>query len=317
MNTTPPNNYDNQEIDLSQISRRIGQVTDKLNRFIYNLIKYIQRNFIFLILLIGIGIAVGYFLNGTRKYYESRIIITPNYGSTNYLYSQIEFVNSNIISNNIKFLKSIGMSGNITSIKINAIVDLYQLANESEKNYELIKLLSEEGNFSKILKDETTSRNFKQHQIVINSNIPITNEELNLFLKFLNNNEYYQKLQKEVLKNIDVKIKSNQVMVEQIDKILNDFPNQKTGSNLIYNNQTFDFKELIDFKNELLLEQGNRKIEILNYSKITKENSIIKNIYKYKSLLENYMILTPIFFLLSFLFIKLFISYYNKQKSLK
>jgi hypothetical protein len=316
MNTTPPNTTDNQEIDLSQISKKIGNVINKLNRAIFNLIKYIQRYFIFLLLFIGIATAIGYFLNGSNKYYESRIIVTPNYGSTNYLYSQIEFVNSNLISGNIKFLKSIGMSNNITSIKIDAIVDIYRLANDSEKNYELIKLLSEEGEFSKILKDETTSRNFKQHQIVINSNGLISNEELNLFLNFLNTNEYYQKLQREVLNNIIIKIKSNQSMIEQIDNILNDFPKDKTSTNLIYNNQNFDFNELIKFKNELLVEQGNREIELLNYSKITKENSIIINISKDLSILKNYMILTPLFFLFSFLFIKLFISYYKKQNSL-
>lgn len=314
MNTTPPNVSDNQEIDLAQISKKVSKIIGNVNRSLFNLILYVQRNFIFLLLLIVAGITVGYFLNGDRKYFENRIIVTPNYGSTNYLYSKIELVSSRIRNRDIKFLKSIGLSNKVKSVKIEAIIDVYRLANDSEKNYELLKLLSEESEFSKILKDETTSRNFKQHEITINSNSTLSNTNLKKFLKFLNSDIYYLNLQKEVLKNIKFKIKSNEYMINQIDNILNDFPKNSKSTNLVYNNENFNFNELIKFKNELLVEQGNRAIELLNYNEITKENSTILNISKKKSISNNYMIIVPLLFIMFLVAINIFKNFYKTNK---
>jgi hypothetical protein len=49
-----------------------------------------------------IGIGLGFYLDKTQKKFD-QIIVTPNFKSTDYLYSKINLINSKIIERDIAF----------------------------------------------------------------------------------------------------------------------------------------------------------------------------------------------------------------------
>ena len=90
MSTTPGHTTENQEIDLSQISKKISKGFQNLGGFIFNCIHFFIKNAVIVILLFIIGAGLGFYLDKTQKSYNHEIIVIPNFGSTDYLYGKVE-----------------------------------------------------------------------------------------------------------------------------------------------------------------------------------------------------------------------------------
>ncbi|MBP6072233.1 MAG: hypothetical protein KA488_02520, partial [Flavobacterium sp.] len=58
-----PQNTDNQEIDLSQISKKIGSYVDAVLMSIFKGILFIKKNLVILIGLFVLGAGLGYYLD--------------------------------------------------------------------------------------------------------------------------------------------------------------------------------------------------------------------------------------------------------------
>ena len=84
---------------------------------------------------------------------------------------------------------------------------------------------------------------------------------------------------------------------------------------LVYYNENTQLNDIIKTKELLITEQGNHKIELINYDKIIKESSVTINIEfsKYGGYIK-YML--PLLFILMFVFVRFFIGFYKRQNSL-
>ena len=316
MSTTPNNVSDNQEIDLSQISKKIGQGFQNIGALIFSCIQFFLKNAIIIILLFVVGIGLGYVLDNGKKSYSHEIIVMPNFGSTNYLYGKIELINSKIKEGDTLFLKEMGFQNpkKISKLEIEPIVDPYSFVRESEENFELLKLIAEDGSIDKVLKDNMTSKNYTFHRITFSTKGLATDKGTfqPLFNSF-NDSDYYKIIQKNVLDNIKVKVEYNDQTLNQINAILNSFSNEtnkssKSGS-LVYYNENTQLDEVLKTKYSLVSEQGNRKIELINYEKIVKDVSVIANIEKGSSS----KLILPLLFILLFICGKLFFGFYKNQ----
>ena len=69
-------------------------------------------------------------------------------------------------------------------------------------------------------------------------------------------------------------------------------------------------------KDNLIKEQGNHRIELVALDKIVKENSTTINIENKKAVNGKMKLILPILFILLFVAIKFFISFYKKQAQL-
>ena len=96
MSTASQNNSDNQEIDLSEISKKIGGFFENISTRIFKGILFLKRNILVISILFVIGVGLGFYLDKTSKSYDSEIIVTPNFGSNEYLYSKVNLINSKI-----------------------------------------------------------------------------------------------------------------------------------------------------------------------------------------------------------------------------
>jgi hypothetical protein len=312
MSETSQNSNDNQEIDLAQISVLTKKYLTKINNYPSRLFAFMKKRMLLIFIMILIGISVGLFLDSSNKFI-SKIIVTPNYGTTEYLYSNVELLNSKGLSkikvgNNFYSLKS------IKDIKVEPVIDVYRLVNENEKNFELIKLMAEDDKMDKILNNDVTSRNYKQHTIIIESTKPLSkNKDIDPILQYLNYNTYYHNLQKKVIENTKNRLIYNEKMISQIDSIIRKFSNTNEMNNdkLIYNNENLGLNDLMNLKDKLILEIGNRKVELYNYDRIIKDNSLVLNIKAKKNFYERKAIMLPI---LIIMFFGLYGIFYTKNK---
>ncbi|TDD78204.1 hypothetical protein E0F89_00810 [Flavobacterium caseinilyticum] len=324
MSTNVPNNQDDREIDLMQISRNIGDFFRGINSFFFQCIQFFFKNGIVIMILFIVGVGVGVYLDKTKKTYDHQIIVSPNFGSTDYLYSKIDLISAKIKEGDTVFLKNIvGIKKpkEIIKIEIKPIADVYKFIDNKAENFELIKLMAEDGDVKKILEDNLTSKNYTSHTVFFKTNrLTYDKETVQPLLDFLNDSEYYRKIQQVVLKNLQIKMTENDSIISQINGVLNGFSNRVNGSQtsnkLIYFNENTQLNEVIKTKDVLINEQGKHRIDSVGYDKIVKDNSAITNIENTSSVNGKLKFIIPLLLIFGFILIKLFQRFYNKQKKL-
>lgn len=320
MSSTSKKNMDDQEIDLSQISKKIGDFFENISTKIFKGILFIRRNIIVISILFIGGMVGGYFLDSS-KIYDNQIIIAPNFDSTDYLYSKIDLIKAKLNEGDTVFLKEVvGIKEpkKMLKIEIEPIPDVYRFIQSNTANFEFIKLLAEDGDVKKIVEDNLTSKNYPFHIISYSTRSKTTDDKtLTPILNFLNNSEYYKKVQEETLNNMRIKMSQNDSIMKQIDSFLNSLRNSagSSSSMVYYKENTTQLNDALKNKDELINQQGNLRLQLINYDKIIKETSTTINIVNTKAANGKMKFLLP--FLLVFLFVlgNGFFSYYRKQKA--
>jgi hypothetical protein len=328
MSTNSQNN-DNQEIDLSDISKKIGGLYDAVLMSIFNMLLFFKRKALILVLLFIIGAGLGYFLD-SNKNYDSQIIVAPS-GGVDYLYSKIELIKSRLSEKDEKFFKSIGItnSDKIQNIKIEPIVDLYNFVNnntaiasnaQNTQNFEVIKLLAESNDINKVIEDELTSKNYPYHSLLISSNGRIESDDIiKPLLKYLNTDDYMNQISKINKENILIKMKKNEEEIVQIDSLISviskNISNNNKSNNLIYNNENSEINGMFELKNKLISEIAIQKIQLVKIDTFIKDISITPNIINTKGVNGKMKLILPILFISLFLLISLFLAFYKNQSN--
>jgi len=323
MSETSQSTADNQEIDLSQISKKIGSFFETIATTIFRSILFFKRNIIWIGILFFLGLVLGFFLDKSSKSYESQIIVCPNFASTDYLYTKIDLINSKIEDNDTVFLRDIVGIKNpkkLSKIEIKPIIDVYKFAENRDKdnNFELLKLMAEDGDIKKIVTENLTSKNYPYHVIVFKTKGKTDDDKtVKPILRFLNNSPYFKSIQKQYLNNIKIKIAENDSIIKQINTILNTFSKTSDGSQksdkLVYYNENSQLGDIIKTKNELNYEQGSRRMDLINLDKIIKDNSVTLNIKNSESIFGKMKFLLPVLFIFLFIGGGAFKRYYRKQ----
>nr|WP_315154885.1 hypothetical protein [uncultured Flavobacterium sp.] len=313
-------NPKNAEIDLLTVFSRIGDFFEWINTLLFRAIQFFVKNVIAVIILAVIGVGIGYFLEKVSQRFEQKIIVEPNFKSTDYLYSKINFLEDKIILKDTLFLKSIGIQkpSGVVSIKIEPIVDVYNLINKDGKNLELLELMTQNGDIKSIVKETTTSKNYALHTIIIKTAAVVSAQNcVEPLLKYLNSSAYYEAYKKINLQNIQNKIKSKEATIVQIDGILNQFSgpygNHANSQKLIYYNENLNLDGIIKTKDSLSAQIAALKIEQYNTDKLIKEKGIVLNLKDTKTIKGKLIFILPLLFIGLFVFFSFFNSFYKKQ----
>lgn len=319
MSQNQPNNQEDQEIDLIEISKKIGGFFQEINAFLFRCIQFFVKNAIAILILLVIGVGLGFYLDKNLTSYDSEIIVMPNFSSNDYLYAKINLLNAKIADGDTMFLKSIGITEHtaINRIDVKPVMDVYKFANKNPQNFEMLKLMAEKGDVSKIVEDEMTSKNYLFHAVSIASSKTISENGLvKPLLIYLNSSEYYSKIKEENITNIKIKIRENDSIIKQIDEFLNSVKSNTRGtsSNLVYYNESSQLNDIIKTKDLLITEQGDHRLEFINLDKTIKEISIITNIKNTKSINGKLKLILPLLLVLLFLMGTFFTKYYKRQK---
>lgn len=300
-------NKKNQEIDLGVVFAQTKNFFGSIIERFFKLIQYIINNILKIGIVLIFGLVIGYILDKKSVSYQQEIIVTPNSGSVDYLYKRVELLNSLIKEKDTNLLYKKGFKNikKIGKIKIEPIVDIFKFVETNKDvnpNFDMIKLMAEDGDLSKIIKDEVTSKNYPYHLINLSTDFKIKDENLIApIMKFLNENEYYLENLKQYKENTLYKLSQNDSIIKQIDQILLGFnSNSNKSSSLVYYNENTELNELIKTKNDLINEKGNLKIQLINLDKPIKEISYTTNIKDKTGINGKLLFLVPIIFVFLF-----------------
>jgi hypothetical protein len=311
---------DNPEIDLLTVFSRIGDFFEWINTLLFKIIRFFVKNAIVVAVLIIVGVVAGRYLDSSQKGYDNRIIVSPNFESSNYLYSKIDLLASKIKLQDTQFLKSIGIQNplQIASISVEPIVNVNDLVNKDDKEFQLLELMKENEGLNTIVKDTTLRKYYNFHTIKINANGIIAEKNtIDPILNFLNASLYYDAFRKINSQNIQNNIKSKEATILQIDGILNKFSSENTSQSgkekLIYYSENLNLDGVIKTKDSLSTLIEKLKLEQYNTDTTIKEKGMVLNIKGNKIFKWKLIFILPLLFVGLFVFISFFISFYKKQ----
>ena len=310
-------NSQDQEIDLRQIGTGIKNFFKGVLNSFFDFIFFVKKKIIIIGILFVVGVVLAFMLDS--KAYNHEISVIPNFGSNEYLYKKIEQIDTKLREKDEIFFQEIGLKNfkRITNIEIEAYPAIYSFVNnkDQENNFELIKLMAEDGNIDKIMKDNITSKNYYHHKISIQTDGMLKKEEfITPILNYLNTNIYFETQQKIHQKNLAEKIAINDSLIKQIDNLIILLSsNSSTGTISI--SEKNSIPELVDKKDNLIQEKQNLLITESIFDKIVKEESSILNIRDYKPLLLNNKVLFPLLLILLYFLFFSFKKVYKRQLS--
>ncbi|MFD2892235.1 hypothetical protein ACFS5J_09450 [Flavobacterium chuncheonense] len=314
-------NTQDQEIDLGKV---LSKIKDFFNSFfdgIFDLFLFIKRNIIVIAILFIIGGGVGFYMDRKDSVYEHTIIVRPNFGSTDYLYNQVNLLNAKRKQNDTLFFKAIGLKNikNFREIEVEPIIDIYSFIQNSPEKFELLKLMAEEGSINTIIENEVTGKNYPFHAVkLITSKETKSENTIVPILKFLNSSDYFEQVKQQQIENIQNKIFTNEVTISQIDSLLNEFiksvgNNNQKSTNLIYNNENNQLNELIQTKEKLITNQGQLKSSLIEVDSIIKDISTTINIKDSKGLHNKMKLIVPFILIVLFFIFSGLRLFYKKQ----
>lgn len=309
-------NSQDQEIDLGQIGKGIQNFFQGIINSFFDLIFFLKKKIIIVGSLFIIGVALGYFLDKNGSYTQD-ILVIPNFSSNEYLYKKIDFLNSRIIENDSVFFKSIGVSNSeiIGKLEIKAVNGVFQFVNqgdENKQNFELLKLMAEEGNIQEIVKSEVASKNYYLHNIKFKTSEKASQKDIiNPILNYLQDSDFYKIQQKIYQKNIDNKISFNDSLIVQIDKLILNLSFNK-GGNISFSEEK-GISELINKKDQLINEKQSLIINRSLFEEIIKIQNVSINNINTKGLNHKMKFFLPILFIFLYVIIYNFIVLYKKQ----
>lgn len=313
-------NSQDQEIDLGQLSKKIGNFFQTLIDSFFDFILFLKRNIIIIAALFILGVVLGYLLDKKTKVYDHEIVVLPNFGSVDYLYSKINLINSKIKEGDTVFLKSIGIKEpkKLDLVEVEPIIDVYRFVEQRESNFDLIRLMAEDGDLDKIIEDKITSKNYPFHLILIKTQKKFKKDEfIDPIMSYLESSEYFSVVQKEMFQSLKTEIASNEQTIIQINNILNEF-NNTTASNsksdkLIYYNENNQLNDVIKSKEEVVNKLTNNRISLINYQKTIKEVTSTLNIKNTKGTNGKLKLVLPFLFVFLFMIVVFMIKFYKRQ----
>ena len=296
-------NSQDQEIDLGQIGKGITNFFQGAINSFFKFLYFLKKKLIVLIILGILGV-VAAFLTGSKRY-THEVSVVPNFKSNEYLYTKIAQINTKLREKDSVFFGQIGIqhSDRIKKIKIEAYPALFPFVNdkENENNFELIKLMTEEGGIDKIMNDESIGINYYHHKITITSEGMLPKEAfISPLLNYLNTSTYFETQQKINLKNVQDKIILNDSLIAQIDKIIGLLSSNSSNATVSISEKN-SLPELVQKKDELIYANQSFRLKESNYDKIIKEESSVINIRKFDPLLLNPKVFLPLLLIIGYL----------------
>ena len=309
-------NSQDQEIDLGQIGKGIKNFFNGIVNSIFDFIFFVKKKIIVVVVLFVLGVVLGILLDKKHSYIQKMILI-PNFGSNEYLYNKISLLESKLKEKDIAFFKSIGINNidEIGKFEIKPINGIYNFINSKENtlNFEFIRLMAEDGNIEKIIKDDVTSKNYYQHELVINTSRAFKKSELiDPILKYLQDSEHFNKLQTVYKKNVEEKIAFNNLLIKQIDDLVASYSQNKPTSNVVISENS-GLSEIINKKDEIIKENQYTMLHYIEYDKIIKDQSIVSNQINTSGANNKMKLILPFLFVFLYFVGFLFNNLYKKQ----
>ena len=304
-------------IDLSDLGTRMGDTVSNLGFKVYLFLEFLKRNMLWLLTLAVIGVGLGFWADSTQKTYDHKIMLIPNFGSVDYLYEKVTLLDAKRKEKDSVFLQSIGLpiSAKMGALKIEPILDPYTFVRKSEMNFDLFKLLSDNGEPAKIVEDPVTSKHYTMHMLSFSTRYKISHKTVVApLVGYFNDSDYFTQIRKEYVQHVDKRFAANERTISQIDNFLDGISSGTGSAASVYINENTQLNDVIQTKSRLVNEQGELLIEKVNISNVIKESDSILNIENRESLNGKMKLVLPVLFIGLFLFVTLLKNFYKSQR---
>lgn len=311
-----------EEVDLGYLFQSVGGFFKKLVKLLFLVITFFKKYILIVLGLIILGVLLGYFLDlRTKKVYENRLIVIPNFESVEYLYDKTDEINFKLQFRDSSYLRDI--FGNdyhrIKKIEIEPIVDIYNFTTKSRENIDVFRILFENQNMKEFVDDMTTSKQYKYQKLKVFIRGKNSKGLIDSLMNFYNRNEHFKDYQEIYIQNTARRLAETDKMLKQADSVIDAISSVSKSSNPnppVYASFNNDFFSIFEYKETLLIS----KLDLLKKSK--DEGSIIKAVSINYNMLEGgfatmknvYKVPVLLLILFSFLFLLLFI--YRKMKEI-
>jgi hypothetical protein len=296
------------EIDLGVVFEKIKSFFKSILIGIIQIFQFFWKHKLRLIILLAIGLGLQFlFLNQIEKIYSNEYLVRTNYGSTEYLYSKVNSINSKLETGDSLYNKDIFGEhyDRVKEVVVVPIIDVYGLVNKSEQNKEAFELLLDEFGDISFLSDGININEYTTHKIKIYIEGQAYNEKIsNRLYDHLASNSYYNELKLSTLESYKDQLEQNKTIRIQIDSIVknqkgNTLP--KLDNNAINFSGSQDLNELLNQKQELLVK------DLTLRNRLSSDNQVLKIIDSSFGVFsqernQSYFIIPSIFLGIYFLF---------------
>lgn len=313
------------EIDIDQVKQKMRGYVSSFGDKVFDAMLFVKKHIAILIALFVIGAGIGTYLDREAKQYLHKVYVIPNFNSIDYLYEQVDRIESKLKKNDKEFVKSLGIKDPelLNSIEIEPVVDIYDFLTQAgssvdheKSKVELFRIISDNADVNKVITEKVTSRNYRYHLITIGTSKEVDRDEVvDPILNVLNSNPYLLQVQKECIIALHDKVKENDSIIKQINKVVEGYSLQgrsASPSMLYYNNNT-DITELLNLKNGLVRENGNNRITEIDFQKIIKDIAVVSNINDKVPFVTKFKVILPLLLIALFLVFKALQNFYKRQ----
>ena len=314
------------EVDLLVVYKSIIKRFNIWNALFFKALDFILKKWIVLLLLIIGGVVLGYFTSIDKKSAKkAKVLLRVNFDSVNYVYSAIELLNQKITEKDIIFLKEHGVfntESEVLELEITPLVNIKDIVDEydvTNRNLETI-IKNVDFNEEDVEVYQTFTSEYNNHIISFILSPNANNQTVSNVIGYINNNKLLIKLKDTILKNMEERIVYNNNMIIQINNTLDVYRSNMSlasPSNQIYVvDKSFSIDKLLGYKIDLKLEIENLKKEIL----LSQDIAVVLNKPTITNLntgiLGNRIIVYPILFVFTFLFLAYLFRLFKKLRNL-
>ncbi|MEN8798349.1 MAG: hypothetical protein ABF293_03810, partial [Flavobacteriaceae bacterium] len=222
-----PNSHSpSDEIDLGQIFQSFKNGLNNLFKSLLRIFLYIKRNIIKFVVLIVVGVLIGLVLNTiVKKQLKTEVIVKPNLESKVYLYDIINSISANIKAKDTTFFGSLDIDVEhlknfeieIQPVQETIVTDI----DDQIKYLELLEKFRDEEGILEVVRNEILNKTNLQHRIEFYyKDAEVGRDIVEKLINYINSNEYYNELLTLQVANAQDRIKKNNDLVDQIDRLI-------------------------------------------------------------------------------------------------
>jgi hypothetical protein len=238
---------------------------------------YIKTHFFWLAGLVVLASSLGLLLEyKDGSTHELNVMVKPSLDAKNYLYTTIEDIRNNIKAEDTAFFDALGMDISrmkgfdieIISLKAGDVDNL-------SKELEYLAFLKESGigELAEQLTNSIVQDRATQEQIItFYFNDPeIGADYAQKIMDYLNNNPFYERIEKVLITNAEARIVRNEELIAQVDGLIESYTasmvNQQpanAGSLVLDNKEPLNVPSLFSLKTELIRDTEAKRLELEN-----------------------------------------------------
>lgn len=277
---TPPD-----EIDLGMLFTNIRNGFVRLGNslvkgiafLVLSVYIYIKTHFFWLAGLVVLGSSLGLLLEfKDGQTHELNVMVKPSLDAKNYLYTTVEDIRNNIEAEDSAFFDALGMDiSRMKGFDIE-IVSLKAGDNDKlDKELEYLAFLKESGigELADQLTNSIVQDRATQEQIItFYFNDPEIGEDYaQKIMDYLNNNPFYERIEKVLITNAEARIVRNEELITQVDGLIKSFTESMVnrqpataGSLILDNKEPLNVPSLFALKTELIQDTEAKRVELEN-----------------------------------------------------